>query len=136
MSFRDDAVGVVFASVLVAALFFPFAILFVRRESAKEWTVPRESFVDSSSNSVADGLWKDEMGKMVGQESNVTSGTQLAQPQLEAQNGEANARETGTTRTANNWRCACDGGFLPPGMFGNMEAVLKMGSGQCYHKQL
>lgn len=35
----------------------------------------------------------------------------------------------------NNWRCACEGGFLPPGMFGNAEAVLRMGSGQCYHKQ-
>jgi hypothetical protein len=35
----------------------------------------------------------------------------------------------------NKWRCACTGGFLPPGMFGNMEAVLKMGTGQCYHKE-
>lgn len=35
----------------------------------------------------------------------------------------------------NNWRCACSDGFLPPGMFGNAEAVLRMGSGQCYHKK-
>lgn len=40
-----------------------------------------------------------------------------------------------TTTQTSQWRCACEGGFLPPGMFGNMEAVLKMGSGQCYHKQ-
>jgi hypothetical protein len=38
----------------------------------------------------------------------------------------------------NNWRCACEGGFLPPGLlktFGGAEAVLRMSSGQCYHKQ-
>jgi hypothetical protein len=36
----------------------------------------------------------------------------------------------------NNWRCACEGGFLPPGMFGGAEAVLRMGTGQCYHKKM
>jgi hypothetical protein len=135
MSFRDDAVGGVFASVLVAALLFPVAILLIRRA---EWTITRESFVDSSHIANTDALRENEKGQMVGQEINVTSGTKLTQPQprQETQNGDANARETETTRTANNWRCACDGGFLPPGMFGNMEAVLKMGSGQCYHKQL
>ena len=33
-----------------------------------------------------------------------------------------------------NWRCACEGGFLPPG-FGGVEAVMRMGAGQCYHKK-
>jgi hypothetical protein len=36
----------------------------------------------------------------------------------------------------NNWRCACEGGFLPPGMFGGAEAVMRMGAGQCYHKKM
>ena len=39
----------------------------------------------------------------------------------------------------NKWRCACEGGFLPPGLlktFGGAEAVLRLGSGQCYHKKL
>jgi hypothetical protein len=36
----------------------------------------------------------------------------------------------------NNWRCACEGGFLPPGMFGGAEAVMRMGVGQCYHKKM
>jgi hypothetical protein len=36
----------------------------------------------------------------------------------------------------NNWRCACEGGFLPPGMFGGAEAVMRMGAGQCYHKNM
>jgi biopolymer transport protein ExbD len=38
----------------------------------------------------------------------------------------------------NNWRCACEGGFLPPGMlksFGSAEAMIRLGTGQCYHKQ-
>lgn len=39
----------------------------------------------------------------------------------------------------NKWRCACEGGFLPPGLlktFGGAEAVMRLGSGQCYHKQM
>lgn len=38
----------------------------------------------------------------------------------------------------NNWRCACEGGFLPPGLlktFGGVESVYKMGIGDCYHKK-
>jgi hypothetical protein len=37
------------------------------------------------------------------------------------------------------WRCACEGGFLPPGMlktFGSAEAMMRLGTGQCYHKQM
>lgn len=37
----------------------------------------------------------------------------------------------------NSWRCACENGFLPPGLlksFGGVEAMIRMGSGQCYHK--
>ena len=34
------------------------------------------------------------------------------------------------------WKCNCFSGqqFLPKSIFGNMEAVLKMGTGECYHK--
>jgi len=35
------------------------------------------------------------------------------------------------------WVCNCEKGFLPPGLlknFGGLESMLKMGSGQCYHK--
>jgi hypothetical protein len=39
----------------------------------------------------------------------------------------------------NKWQCACEGGiFLPNSMlksFNGVEAVFKMGSGQCYHKK-
>lgn len=42
------------------------------------------------------------------------------------------------TSNNNTWRCACEGGFLPPGMlksFGTAEAMMRLGTGQCYHKQ-
>jgi hypothetical protein len=38
----------------------------------------------------------------------------------------------------NGWRCACEGGFLPPGLlqnFSGAEAVLRMSAGRCYHKK-
>ena len=42
--------------------------------------------------------------------------------------------------SSNNWRCACEGGiFLPSSLlksFSGAEAVFRMGSGQCYHKQI
>eukprot|EP00978_Attheya_sp_CCMP212_P047529 scaffold421695_cov71-Attheya_sp.AAC.1 len=45
---------------------------------------------------------------------------------------------TNENESDNNWRCACEGGFLPPGLlktFGGAEAVFRMSTGQCYHKQ-
>mmetsp|Transcript_16842 Transcript_16842/g.19259 ORF Transcript_16842/g.19259 Transcript_16842/m.19259 type:complete len:181 (-) Transcript_16842:146-688(-) len=36
------------------------------------------------------------------------------------------------------WRCACENGFLPPGLlqsFGGVESMMRMGTGQCYHKR-
>ena len=42
----------------------------------------------------------------------------------------------GDEKKAAAWRCACEGGFLPPGLlksFGGAQAVLKLGIGQCYH---
>ena len=54
----------------------------------------------------------------------------------------ANANEQSpadSINDGNNWRCACEGGFLPPGLlktFGGAEAVMRLGTGQCYHKQV
>jgi hypothetical protein len=39
--------------------------------------------------------------------------------------------------TNEGWRCVCETGFLPPGLlksFGGMEAMVRMSTGQCYHK--
>ena len=41
-----------------------------------------------------------------------------------------------SNNTNNQWRCACEGGFLPAGMLqslGGAEAVFNMGIGSCYH---
>ena len=42
------------------------------------------------------------------------------------------------SETTNSWRCACEGGFLPPGMlknnFSGVEATFYAGTGKCYHK--
>jgi hypothetical protein len=49
-------------------------------------------------------------------------------------NGNTNTNNSNTT----GWRCACQGGFLPPGLlksFGGAEAMMLLGTGQCYHKQ-
>jgi hypothetical protein len=39
--------------------------------------------------------------------------------------------------SVSEWRCVCETGFLPPGLlksFGGMEAMVRMSTGQCYHK--
>jgi len=51
--------------------------------------------------------------------------------------GRVDVSDTSYNVSNDNWRCACEGGFLPPGLlktFGNMESVYKMGIGNCYHK--
>ena len=58
-----------------------------------------------------------------------------------AKKGESNFNfqnlvERSRTMLSNNWRCACQGGFLPPAMFGGAEAVFWAGTGECYHKQI
>lgn len=38
-----------------------------------------------------------------------------------------------------NWRCVCETGFLPAGLlktFGGAESMVRLGTGQCYHKQV
>ena len=44
-------------------------------------------------------------------------------------------------RSNNNWQCACEGGgiFLPQSLMksiGGPAAALRMGRGECYHKQM
>jgi len=52
-----------------------------------------------------------------------------------------NSDPVAITSEGNNYgyRCACEGSFLPPGLmqsFSGAEAVIRMGAGQCYHKQM
>jgi hypothetical protein len=49
-----------------------------------------------------------------------------------------NNEEVDSFVSNNTWKCACQNGFLPPGMlktFGSAEAMMRLGTGQCYHKQ-
>ena len=46
--------------------------------------------------------------------------------------------EDAKNATDTNWRCACQGGFLPPGLLkslGGAEAFMRMSAGQCYHNK-
>ena len=65
-----------------------------------------------------------------------------SEPEAEAPNesssdGESNSADEDVISSNNNqWRCACEGGFLPAGMLqslGGAEAVFNMGIGACYH---
>ena len=53
--------------------------------------------------------------------------------------GEDDDYEKDLFQKNDQWRCACEGGFLLPGMlksFGSANAVMRLGAGQCYHKQM
>mmetsp|Transcript_13899 Transcript_13899/g.32376 ORF Transcript_13899/g.32376 Transcript_13899/m.32376 type:complete len:168 (+) Transcript_13899:109-612(+) len=50
-------------------------------------------------------------------------------------NSPVNEQTVGSRRI---WKCACEFGFLPAGIlktFGNAEAMMRLGVGQCYHKK-
>ena len=43
-----------------------------------------------------------------------------------------------TIQEGRMWKCACEFGILPAGIFktfGNAEAMMRLGVGQCYHKK-
>ena len=49
----------------------------------------------------------------------------------------SNGKNIDSNSDNNTWRCACESGFLPPGLlksFSGVEAMVRMGTGQCYHK--
>ena len=60
---------------------------------------------------------------------------------INGDSGESREEDAPSADNDNNtnitWRCACENGFLPAGLlknFGGAEAVMRMGVGQCYHK--
>lgn len=148
------AAGIVLIVVMVAALLLPFSILFFRHGNNR-WVRCR----NDRKKGIVSLHDEQRQGQEVGnQRQNATSSIKKSNESSSRQlSGEAitimrrdsfkrveteatspaavDAMKTGKKQINNSWRCACEGGFLPPGMFGNMEAVLKMGSGQCYHKQ-
>jgi hypothetical protein len=65
-------------------------------------------------------------------------GVQQDQLQEEDESADEDIDDMADTTKTIQWRCACQGGFLPAGLLqslGGAEAVFRMGTGQCYHKQ-
>lgn len=82
---------------------------------------------DSNDHDVVESSTKNETRRNSGSSSSLPSPAEAA----ETKNNDNNSNTT-----SNQWRCACETGFLPPGMLqslGGAEAVLRMSTGQCYH---
>jgi hypothetical protein len=114
--------GLLLAAILISILLLPISILFFSPIEKKDEVLVESPANGTEQNSVAN-----------------TSVVSIASDDSKVDTVVSDVAEddTASTRSYNdksNWRCACEGGFLPPGLFGNMESVLKMGSGQCYHK--
>lgn len=112
------------AGALIVNLFLGFGI---RKESPLETG-------DTKDNDLTSSASEDDTDKPASRKA-VESNCDL----VSSEPVDANTEATETpTESDNNWRCACEGGFLPPGMlksFGGAEAVMRLGTGQCYHKQ-
>ena len=127
-------------AVLLVALSLPIALMFYRSgmvstgmdisfDSAPILEIDRRVLNGSNSETVTRARFamNEETTLQIRGDSASTNIRVLTPP--------PNVSDEAVTNRPNNWRCACEGGFLPPGMFGNMESFMKMGSGQCYHKQ-
>ena len=73
-----------------------------------------------------------------------TSGTEESAPTKESSQKKSSSKVNGMDmedfdRPNDQWKCSCEAGFLPPGLlksFGAAEAVMRLGTGQCYHKNM
>lgn len=144
-----SSAGAVFITVLLATLMLPWVSVFLLRrqkpKAANTDEVAVAPAADMSSPKTDSNAYDNDTEN--GKTKILTSTTIIAGEstvQLAVHPNTANASSTlnyveNSTRRDkesgnNNWRCACEGGFLPSSMFGNMEAVVRMGGGQCYHK--
>lgn len=140
--------GLVVLVFLIAALALPLVSFFFG-DSTKEtnsFEVIKSSVVNEkgrkSHNSTISSEEPDVSSTNhdpAAEESSSSKATDATQKQSEstAQEEASNSKEPVIDN--NQWRCACEGGFLPPGMLqslGGAEAVLRMSAGQCYHKKL
>eukprot|EP00980_Cylindrotheca_fusiformis_P008958 scaffold1912_cov135-Cylindrotheca_fusiformis.AAC.5 len=116
-------------------------------EKEQEEKTSKKKSISSSKNSFGEqqatretlnGIKKGTDEKQAGitdtSEANNTAKNKISKDQ----NGDSTTNDMSLQPGNNNWRCACEGGFLPPGMlktFGSAEAMMRLGTGQCYHKQ-
>jgi hypothetical protein len=137
--------GIVLIVVLLVALFVPFSILVFHSGHRTKRTNQKEGGAWNNSGEHEAVLTQDQNGTtsstrgLSQRQAGSSSEISMRIPFNDSVKKEVERVERGATKKDNgknsNWRCACEGGFLPPGIFGNAEAVLRMGSGQCYHKQ-
>jgi hypothetical protein len=118
--------GLVLAAILISILLLPISVLFLSPapNKTKDETAVENPVLASEQNPSA----ITSFGSIPVVDD---SGTSIAANDVTENDKSANRSNNDSI---SSWRCACEGGFLPPGLFGNMESVLKMGSGQCYHK--
>ena len=132
--------GVVLVTVLLAMLMLPFvAFCLLRQQKLKAAFKDVVAAAPAADLSLHDTDAKDFGNQYENNAteivSSMTRNAGNGRAQLAVQDNAANVFSTREKQSGNNnWRCACEGGFLPPNMFGNMESVVRMGGGQCYHK--
>jgi hypothetical protein len=129
--------GVVLVTVLLAMLMLPFvAFCLLRQQKLKAAFKDVVAAAPAADQSLHDTDAKDFGNQYENNAteivSTMTGNASNGRAQLAVQDNVLSTREKQSGN--NNWRCACEGGFLPPNMFGNMESVVRMGGGQCYHK--
>jgi len=147
----EGADGTALITVLVAVLMLPFlsiCFLLLQRRRSEEATDEDENDVAKSASSTEDIMYS----KAGNETPSAMERRIMSKPDAEVDEDDTDddganppffdtnaslevIAETNNKNNnkRNNWKCACEGGFLPPSMFGNMEAVIRMGGGQCYH---
>lgn len=115
-----DLGGLALAAILLSILLLPISLLFLSP------VVRNDAVTMEGPENVTKGP------KSTTNQTNVASRSALEDD--DSKTSTTTATENSDDDSSRHWRCACEGGFLPPGLLGNMESVLKMGAGQCYHK--
>ena len=134
---------------VIVSLFTIGAVVFVQ---LLFWVPSSTGTGPQNANVVVDPSTRNEDNEItIDSKSNITVGNSLLMP-IKATTMTTNDVLPATrysTSTLNSdadsipltvpWRCVCEKGFLPPGMlksFSSAEAVVRLGTGQCYHKQM
>ena len=119
----------------IAVMIMLNTFITLHRSSRRSRALTKSNSVDTGVKSIGDSS-KSVKEKSVDQEyeqddSSKTNVEESIHNQARVTSGIFDVPDT------NKWRCACEGGFLPPGLlktFGRAESVYKMGVGDCYHK--
>jgi hypothetical protein len=141
-------VGTWLVAFMIAAFLFPLFLFFGGDrsiESSPENDSPDETKASTTqvmtpppSKAESDPVALDTISSPEAKLSSTRNPTKVSSNSETTSNDYNMSSSSNPNNNDNNWRCACEGGFLPPGLlqtFGGAEAVLRMSSGQCYHKQ-